>query len=161
MGKIYTRVNWQGAPSTVTPVGPGNLNKMDKGIDDLDNIAVALSDNLVAKTYSISLGAGYTASNNMHGIWVDKNFVHVYFSIAGAFANSTIVTVGTIPAGVLAFIYRPGVFSQGTIYGYASDYVQQALFGYVNSAGAIVIHVMGMATPLVKVSGYICIPRNA
>ena len=30
----YTRVNWQNAPSTATPVNAENLNKMDKGIAD-------------------------------------------------------------------------------------------------------------------------------
>ena len=30
----YTRVNWQNAPSTATPVNAENLNTMDKGIAD-------------------------------------------------------------------------------------------------------------------------------
>ena len=32
----YTRVNWENLPSTNTPVNATNLNKMDKGIKDLD-----------------------------------------------------------------------------------------------------------------------------
>ena len=35
--KKYARVNWQDAPSTNTPRNALFLNKMDKGIDDLDN----------------------------------------------------------------------------------------------------------------------------
>ena len=31
---MYTRVNWQNAPSTATPVNAENLNTMDKGIAD-------------------------------------------------------------------------------------------------------------------------------
>ena len=30
----YTRVNWQNAPSTATPVNAENLNTMDKGKAD-------------------------------------------------------------------------------------------------------------------------------
>lgn len=37
MAKRYIRLNWQNKPSTATPVSAANLNKMDKGIDDLDN----------------------------------------------------------------------------------------------------------------------------
>lgn len=32
----YTRVNWENLPSTKTPVNADNLNKMDKGIKDLE-----------------------------------------------------------------------------------------------------------------------------
>lgn len=37
MAKLYSRINWVNAPLTTTPVGATLLNKMDKGIDDLDN----------------------------------------------------------------------------------------------------------------------------
>ncbi|MBQ8803486.1 MAG: hypothetical protein IJZ53_07635 [Tyzzerella sp.] len=37
MEKIYKRINWQNVPSTETPLSAENLNKMDKGIEDLDN----------------------------------------------------------------------------------------------------------------------------
>ena len=33
----YTRVNWQDSPSTATPISASNLNKMDKGIKDLED----------------------------------------------------------------------------------------------------------------------------
>ena len=33
----YERVNWENLPSTNTPVNADNLNKMDKGIRDLEN----------------------------------------------------------------------------------------------------------------------------
>ena len=46
----YTRVNWQNAPSTATPVNAENLNKMDKGIADAhsqlaSNVSVLGGDN--------------------------------------------------------------------------------------------------------------------
>ena len=37
MAKLYSRINWVNAPLTTTPVGATLLNKMDKGINDLDN----------------------------------------------------------------------------------------------------------------------------
>lgn len=37
MAKRYIRVNWQNRPSVATPISATNLNKMDKGIDDIDN----------------------------------------------------------------------------------------------------------------------------
>lgn len=37
MAKRYTRINYQDSPSTATPLSAANLNKMDKGIDDIDN----------------------------------------------------------------------------------------------------------------------------
>ena len=37
MAKRYIRINWQNRPSVATPLSAANLNKMDKGIDDIDN----------------------------------------------------------------------------------------------------------------------------
>ena len=34
----YKRVNWENLPSTNTPVNADNLNKMDEGIKDLDDL---------------------------------------------------------------------------------------------------------------------------
>jgi hypothetical protein len=42
MAKRYARLNWQNAPSVATPMNATNLNKMDKGIDDLDNAIEAI-----------------------------------------------------------------------------------------------------------------------
>lgn len=38
----YTKVNWKDFPNTETPVNAANLNRMDKGIDDLNAVATAL-----------------------------------------------------------------------------------------------------------------------
>ena len=46
MAKRYIRINFQNSPSTATPLSATNLNKMDKGIDDLDNAIEAINDNL-------------------------------------------------------------------------------------------------------------------
>ena len=37
MAKRYARINWQNRPNVATPISATNLNKMDKGIDDIDN----------------------------------------------------------------------------------------------------------------------------
>ena len=42
MAKRYARLNWQNTPSVATPINATNLNKMDKGIDDLDNAIEAI-----------------------------------------------------------------------------------------------------------------------
>lgn len=42
--KKYTRINFQNYPSTSTPLNATNLNKMDKGIDDLDDEVVTVKN---------------------------------------------------------------------------------------------------------------------
>ena len=44
MAKLYNRINWTN--TIAITLGATNLNKMDKGIDDLDNTQVILSTNL-------------------------------------------------------------------------------------------------------------------
>ena len=42
----YTRINWENAPSTNTPVNATNLNKMDEGIYNVDQEVAANSSNI-------------------------------------------------------------------------------------------------------------------
>lgn len=42
MNKAYSRINFQNAPSTATPLNATNLNKMDKAINDLDDRIIEL-----------------------------------------------------------------------------------------------------------------------
>lgn len=48
MALTYTRVNWENAPSKVTPINDINLNNMDKGIadatDEINNLLTQLQD---------------------------------------------------------------------------------------------------------------------
>lgn len=37
MNKIYSRINWENYPSDATPVNEANLNKIDAGLDGVDN----------------------------------------------------------------------------------------------------------------------------
>lgn len=40
----YTRVNWKDYPETDTPITADNLNKMDKGISDINDAIAGLFD---------------------------------------------------------------------------------------------------------------------
>lgn len=42
MQKIYSRINWENFPSEKTAVNESNLNKMDLGLDNIDNRVVAI-----------------------------------------------------------------------------------------------------------------------
>ena len=44
--KAYTRVNFENYPSTNTPLNATNLNKVDKGIDDIDDLLVTARNNI-------------------------------------------------------------------------------------------------------------------
>ena len=57
---MYTRVNWQNAPSTATPVNAENLNTMDKGIADAHS-QLADAVNQVGNAYESS----FKASNSV------------------------------------------------------------------------------------------------
>jgi hypothetical protein len=43
VNKAYSRINFQNAPSTATPLNATNLNKIDKAINDLDDRIIELS----------------------------------------------------------------------------------------------------------------------
>jgi len=51
----YTRVNWQNAPSTATPVNAENLNKMDKGIADAHSQLAEIENRLSGIVVDISM----------------------------------------------------------------------------------------------------------
>lgn len=42
MQKIYSRINWENFPSEKTAVNESNLNRMDLGLDNIDNRVVAI-----------------------------------------------------------------------------------------------------------------------
>lgn len=65
MAKRYTRINWKQYPDTSTPRNAANLNKMDKGIDDLDNAIEVLNDNLgdIKRLLTGSITLNFTTTN--------------------------------------------------------------------------------------------------
>lgn len=46
MEKAYTPIGWKNGASGLTPINADNLNKMEKGIDDVDDRVVAMNDRL-------------------------------------------------------------------------------------------------------------------
>jgi len=60
--KDYNRVNWAAFPSLSTPLTANNLNKMDEGIDNLDNRVVGLLNRMdTAETNISSQGSSITS----------------------------------------------------------------------------------------------------
>lgn len=70
--KVYSRVNWTAFPSQSTPLTASNFNKMDKGIDDLDDRVVGLLNRMdTAETNISSQGSSITSlSNAVNGLKV-------------------------------------------------------------------------------------------
>lgn len=63
--KDYNRVNWAAFPSLSTPLTANNLNKMDEGIDNLDNRVVGLLNRMdTAETNISSQGSSITTLVN-------------------------------------------------------------------------------------------------
>ena len=63
--KIYNRVNWAAFPSLSTPLTANNLNKMDEGIDNLDNRVVGLLNRMdTAETNISNQGSSITSLQN-------------------------------------------------------------------------------------------------
>lgn len=121
---MYERVNWQNSPSTATPVSADNLNKMDKGIADIDSQLaeietepsfkmttdseeVGLSDNLVN-------GSGWTSAG-----WTG-NFTEGFTHIVGEVQPLKV----TLPAPTSAGIYevRFNVTNGGNLPSARSDF---------------------------------------
>ena len=58
----YTRMNWENAPSTATPLTADNLNHMDEGIEQVTNGAIALETEIAtARGDSADLNTRFTA----------------------------------------------------------------------------------------------------
>ena len=70
--KVYSRVNWAAFPSQSTPLTANNFNKMDKGIDDIDDRTVGLLNRMdTAETNISSQGSSITSlSNAVNGLKV-------------------------------------------------------------------------------------------
>lgn len=79
MGKLYERVNWEDKPSTKTPTSAANFNKMDKGIDDLDNKLVEQE----AEIESLALQVEQIASNQIPEEYLNAS-VDAYIDEKGA-----------------------------------------------------------------------------
>lgn len=74
--KVYSRVNWASYPSMSTPLTAVNLNKMDKGCDDLDDRVVGLLNRMdTAETNISSQGSSITSLTTSLTTLVNKLLV--------------------------------------------------------------------------------------
>lgn len=75
MQKVYTRIVWENFPSEKTALNERNLNKMDSGLDDLDNRVVEMDStkvnkevaNSLVKTWSIDESTGIITVVHLDG----------------------------------------------------------------------------------------------
>jgi hypothetical protein len=77
MAKRYARLNWQNKPSVATPINATNLNKMDKGIDDIDTALNNLENSIVGQivndpTKINNAAVNYSLANQISEL--NKNF---------------------------------------------------------------------------------------
>ena len=56
MNKIYSRINWENFPSENTALNEANLNRMDLGLDSLDNRVIEMDSTKVNKEVANSHG---------------------------------------------------------------------------------------------------------
>ena len=90
MAKRYTRINWQNAPSTATPISAENLNKMDKGIKDNDDAIGDLA--LLTTNNKTDLVSAINEQNNNLGSY--------------GYPNPVIVTdLNAVPINVRSTVY--------------------------------------------------------
>ncbi len=95
MAKRYIRINWQDKPSTATPLSAAFLNKMDKGIDDIDNAVETLDTNKINNS-NIANNLVTTAE----GLVLDARQGKVLDDKVTAI-NSNLAKLGTLNAEVL------------------------------------------------------------
>ena len=115
MAKRYVRLNWQNKPSVATAVNSTNLNKMDKGIDDLDDAVETLNNNLGAhKAESVSQVGGVHGIVDEKGTWTPvwgdavlskslgyytriNNVVYIWCELAMSSKNNAVFTIDGLP----------------------------------------------------------------
>lgn len=101
MAKLYSRINWVDYPSVTTPMNATNLNKMDKGIDDLDTKVNSLDTSKANKTQSawvepaminnwVNFGSGWETFGYMKD---EFGFVHIKGVIKGGAGSSSNFTL--------------------------------------------------------------------
>lgn len=152
MAKKYARLNWQNAPSVATPINSTNLNKMDKGIDDidtdLDNLKASIVGQIVndptkinnaAVTYSLAQQVSAINDNLTYKrltlTLADGVTINAVYSVSYQFGNIAIIHIRsiTIPAGtptntILISFDLPRNFVDVIIHEYDIKFVQKGLY---------------------------------
>ena len=107
MAKLYSRINWVDYPSTTTPMNATNMNKMDKGLDDVDTRVDSLNATKANKTQPVWIDAPLIAPVVNYGnlyqtcqyMKDEFGIVHIRGVIKGGINNATVFV---LPVG-----YRP------------------------------------------------------
>lgn len=156
MSVDYSRVNWQQAPSTSTPINATNLNKMDKGIADAVNqantnetaINTLNSDLNTQKNRINSFGEQYRSyylGSGVTTISLPMNvntgaLIHYYVlgsnGINGSFVRSVGLRVGSdgtcsiTPADGSASANPTATFSNGIV---TIDFSNITIYGFIRA----------------------------
>lgn len=72
MNKVYSRINWKNYPSEETALNEANLNRMDLGLDNLDNRVIEMDSTKVNKEVANTLIKNWTMDEATGVITVEK-----------------------------------------------------------------------------------------
>lgn len=105
----YERVNWENLPSTKTPVNADNLNKMDKGIAEIDEKMNSKQDKLTAGTgieitgtnIINNLNANYSTEEQVIGRWINNKPLYKKTYSGNCDTKPTQILDASLPLSVL------------------------------------------------------------
>lgn len=72
MNKVYSRINWENFPSENTALNEANLNRMDLGLDSLDNRVIEMDAIKVSKEVANTLVKNWTIDEKTGIITIEK-----------------------------------------------------------------------------------------
>lgn len=72
MNKVYSRINWENFPSEYTPINEANLNRIDLGLDSLDNRVIEMDAIKVNKEVANTLVKNWTIDEKTGIITIEK-----------------------------------------------------------------------------------------
>lgn len=104
MAKRYARLNWQNKPSVATPINATNLNKMDKGIDDIDTALNNLENSIVGQivndpTKINNAAVNYSLAQQITQL--NNNLVNLLFNQPLESVSSDYTDANDLPAGIV------------------------------------------------------------
>lgn len=82
MNKAFPNFQWENSPSTNTPLNQTNLNKINNGLNEVDNRVIALNDALSTEVETIGEAAIYAHEENSFFYAVDMKVYKAITDIA-------------------------------------------------------------------------------
>lgn len=139
--KAYSRVNWAAYPSKTTPMNAENFNKMDKGIDDLDDRVVAMLNRLDTDESNIT-----SQGNAIVSLGNDIDALNVWTTPVSCAVGDTTVTIQDVNILTTSKVDPYSENASGTPLNVESCVVTtgQAVltFGALEEATNITLHIM-------------------